>query len=265
MLESWIGRALALPEGQKIAAIEAAFGGLSPEELHRKLPAIVVASRLDEPEARQVMFGQTPDQLGARKDPLLDLATSIAEAMDRLDEKRESWEGAISRLRPQWRRAVIAAAGKPVAPDANSTLRVSFAHLQGYEPRDAVFYQPQSTLSGVVEKNTGEEPFNAPPMVLQAAAAKDHGRFEDPQLNDIPVDFLADADTTGGNSGSPVVNGRGELVGVNFDRVWENVANDFGYNPEIARNVSVDIRYLLWLLERTPGAESLLKEIGVDR
>jgi len=80
------------------------------------------------------------------------------------------------------------------------------------------------------------------------------------------VAFLADADTTGGNSGSPVLNGRGELVGVNFDRVWENVANDFGYNPDVARNISVDVRYMLWLLDEVHGraARRLLDEMGVE-
>ena len=86
-----------------------------------------------------------------------------------------------------------------------------------------------------------------------------------PKLKDVPVAFLADGDTTGGNSGSPVVNGRGELVGVNFDRVWENVANDFGYNPDVARNISVDVRYLLWVLETLNGeaARGVLEEMGV--
>ena len=78
------------------------------------------------------------------------------------------------------------------------------------------------------------------------------------------MDFLADCDTTGGNSGSPVIDGRGRLVGVNFDRVWENVANDFGYNPEIARNVSADVRYLLWILDEVEGADALLEELGVE-
>ncbi|MGA7616778.1 MAG: S46 family peptidase [Thermoanaerobaculia bacterium] len=261
VLASWIRRALALPEGQKIESVEKAFSGLTPQQLDAKIGLLMDETTLDEPETRQAMFGETRAQLRARKDPLLDLSIGVAEALDRLDEKKEGWEGTISRLRPQWRRAVIAEAGKPVAPDANSTLRVSFAHVEGYEPRDAVFYQPQTTLSGVVEKNTGEEPFNAPELLLKAAAARDLGAFADPDLKDVPIDFLADADTTGGNSGSPVVNGRGELVGVNFDRVWENVANDFGFNPDIARNVSVDVRYLLWLLERTPGAQSLMEEI----
>ena len=91
----------------------------------------------------------------------------------------------------------------------------------------------------------------------------DFGRWADTTLKDVPVDFLSDADTTGGNSGSPTVNGRGELVGVNFDRVWENVANDFGYNPAVARNVNADVRYLLWMLDRVKHGDWLLKELGV--
>jgi hypothetical protein len=158
---------------------------------------------------------------------------------------------------------VIAHAGRPVAPDANGTLRVSFAHVQGYEPRDAVVFKPQTTLAGVLAKHTGSEPFDVPERLRRAAPAAPRSRWADPRLRDVPVAFLADGDTTGGNSGSPVVNGRGELVGVNFDRVWENVANDFGFNPEVARNISVDVRYLLWILDDVEDAGALLRELGV--
>ena len=151
--------------------------------------------------------------------------------------------------------------GKPVAPDANSTLRVSFAHVKGYSPRDGVLYTPQTTLAGMIEKHTGEEPFAVPQFILDAAQ-----NLKAPvKADQIPLDFLADADTTGGNSGSPVVNGRGELVGLNFDRPWENVANDFGYNPAVARNISVDIRFLLWLLEDVQKADFILRELGLKR
>ena len=128
-------------------------------------------------------------------------------------------------------------------------------------------YEPRTTLAGVVEKHTGEEPFDAPDELLAAAPSALRSRWADAALKDVPVNFLADADTTSGSSGSPVVNGRGELVGVNFDRVWENVANDFGYNPEVARNVSVDVRYLLWMLDTLHGeaARALLTELGADR
>ena len=112
-------------------------------------------------------------------------------------------------------------------------------------------------LAGMIEKNTGEEPFAVPSFILDAAKQTDAQR--------IPIDFLADGDTTGGNSGSPVVNGRGEIVGINFDRPWENVANDFGYNPDVARNISVDIRFLHWILEDIQHADDLLKELGLKR
>ncbi len=108
----------------------------------------------------------------------------------------------------------------------------------------------------MLEKHTGEEPFAVPALILEAAK-----RVKPEQ---IPLDFLANADTTGGNSGSPVVNGRGELVGLNFDRVWENVANDFGYNPAIARNVNVDIRFFLWMLD-LQKADGILAELGIPR
>jgi hypothetical protein len=149
---------------------------------------------------------------------------------------------------------VIAHAGKPVSPDANNTLRVSLAHVKGFVPREGVQYTPFTTLAGMLEKHTGADPFAVPPMILDAAK-----RVKPEQ---VPLNFLSDADTTGGNSGSPVVNGKGELVGLNFDRVWENVANDFGYNPEIARNISVDVRFLLWMLRDVQHADALLKELG---
>jgi hypothetical protein len=159
---------------------------------------------------------------------------------------------------------VAAHAGRPIAPDANGSLRVSFAHVQGYAPRDGVVYTPFTRLDGVLAKHTGEAPFAVPEAIFRAAAERGT-RWQAPALRDIPVNFLADGDTSGGNSGSPVLNGRGELVGVNFDRVWENVANDFGFNPEVARNISVDLRYLLWLLDRVEGAEELLQELGIAR
>jgi hypothetical protein len=238
-------RARALPEGQHIAALDRLS---SIDDLYANTRLLDLAERLK-------MFEETLAQLHARKDPLVELGFALNAEIDTLVERKNRWEGTISRLRPEWRRAVIAHAGKPVAPDANSTLRVSFAHVKGYAPRDGVFYTPQTTLRGVVDKHTNAEPFDVPDPVLAAA----------PDDLDLPVNFLADGDTTGGNSGSPVVNGRGELVGINFDRVWENVANDFAFNPDIARNVSADVRYLLWMLRDVAKAEELLREVEGGR
>lgn len=243
-----------LDSGQRIKAFDRYFGGEDPGDgviaLYKHTKVTNLAERLR-------MFDETPDQLRARKDPMLDFAFELNSELRAWNEAARNRDGAIARLRPLWRRAVIAHAGKPIAPDANSTLRVSFAHVKGYIPREGVLYTPQTTLAGMIEKHTGEEPFNVPEPVRAAAEKTDPAS--------VPLCFLADADTTGGNSGSPTVNGRGELVGLNFDRVWENVANDFGYNPGIARNVNVDIRFMLWMLENVHGAGALLEELGARK
>jgi hypothetical protein len=268
LIADLFARFAALPEAERVPAVEAFLAGARDREAIRpKVGALLARTKVTDLAERKKMFAESAEQLRARKDPLLDLAFSLDADLRALKERDDRFKGAISRLRPQWQRAVIAHAGKPVAPDANGTLRVTLARVQGYSPRDAVYMRPRTKVSGVVEKHTGVEPFDAPDALLAAAPRSSQSRWADPELKDVPVCFLADADTTGGNSGSPVVNGRGELVGVNFDRVWENVANDFGFNPDVARNVSVDIRYLLWLLDATHGeaARPILNEMGVSR
>ena len=195
---------------------------------------------------------------------MLDFGIAWDSDVRALRERERIWNSQSAIHRPIWRHAVQAHAGKPIAPDANSSLRISFAHVQGYAPRDGVWYTPFTTLSGAVEKHTGSEPFALPANVLEAAR-EPGSRWIAPGLDAVPVNFLADADSSGGNSGSPVVNGHGELVGINFDRVWENVAGDFGFNPALSRNISVDIRYLLWLLDRVEDGDALLRELGVEK
>jgi hypothetical protein len=266
LLTDVLARFASLPEESRVPAVESFLGGTRDRAaLRAKVDDLLARTRVTDLAERKRMFDESEEQLRARRDPLLDLAFALDRELRDLKERDDRFQGAVSRLRPRWQRAVIAHAGRPVAPDANGTLRVSFARVQGYAPRDAVWMRPQTTVGGLVEKDTGEEPFNAPKELLAAAPQAPRSRFADPKLKDVPVAFLADADTTGGNSGSPVVNGRGELVGVNFDRVWENVANDFGYNPEVARNISSDVRYLLWILETMQGeaARGLLEEMGV--
>ncbi|HSS75349.1 MAG TPA: S46 family peptidase [Thermoanaerobaculia bacterium] len=266
LLTDVLARLANLPADSRVPAVEAFAGGARERaSLRPRVDGLLAHSKVTDLAARKKMFDESADQLRARHDPLLDLAFSLDAELRALKERNDRFDGAISRLRPRWQRAVIAHAGKPVAPDANGTLRVTLGHVQGYVPRDGMWMRPQTTLAGVVEKNTGEEPFAAPKELLTAAAKAPMSRWAASKLKDVPVNFLADADTTGGNSGSPVLNHKGELVGVNFDRVWENVANDFGYDPNVARNVSVDIRYLLWMLEALNGeaAKPLLKEMGV--
>jgi len=264
LLRSWVKRALALPAGQRILAVDDAFGGAADDAaFDARIAELCGASRVFDLAARKAMFDETPDALLARKDALLELGFALDAERRALRDRRNAAEGATLRLRPAWRKAVIAHAGRPVATDANGSLRVTFGRVRGYSPREAVFLAPHTTLAGVIEKHTGEDPFDAPARVREAFAAKRFGRWADPFTGQVPVGLLTDCDTTGGNSGSPTIDGEGRLVGVNFDRVWENVANDFGYNPGVARNVNADVRYLLWLLDEVEGAEDLLRELGV--
>ena len=263
---AWIKRALALPKDQRIVAVDGQFASAKDDaELLKRIAALFDKSKVLLAADRALMVEELADALEARKDPLLALGFALDAERKMLKDKRDAWSGAALKHRPAWRAAVTGFAGKPVAPDANSSLRVTFCRVTGYAPRDGVEMKAQTTLSGMLAKHTGVAPFAAPPKLLAAARAGKLGRWKDPKLNDVPVAFLSDCDTTGGNSGSPAIDAGGKLVGVNFDRVWENVANDFGYNPEIARNVNADARYALWQLEEVETATDLLTELGITR
>jgi hypothetical protein len=146
-------------------------------------------------------------------------------------------------------------------PDANGTLRLTCGRVRGYSPADGIFKTPQSTFRGVAEKTSGVEPFQTPSRVMEAWRDKRFGRYAHPKLKDIPVCMLYDTDTTGGNSGSPVLNSKGELVGVNFDRCYEATINDFAWNAEYSRSIGVDIRYVLWLIDTVYGVQHLASEM----
>jgi hypothetical protein len=148
-------------------------------------------------------------------------------------------------------------------PDANSTLRLTFGRIKGYSPVDATYFKPITTLAGVIEKTTGKDPYATPQKVLDLYKAKDFGKYKNAKLKDVPVAILYDMDTTGGNSGSPVMNAKGELVGVNFDRAYEATINDYAWSESYSRSIAVDIRYVLWVTEKVGGATHILKELGL--
>ena len=149
-------------------------------------------------------------------------------------------------------------------PDANLTLRVSYGRMEGYKPLDGVYYTPQTTLEGIMEKDNPDiYDYDIPQRLRDLYAGKDYGRWA--VDGTVPVAFLATNHTTGGNSGSPVLNGRGELVGLNFDRTWESTMSDIEFDPAKCRNIAVDIRYVLFLIDKVGGAGYLLDEMRFAR
>jgi hypothetical protein len=149
-------------------------------------------------------------------------------------------------------------------PDANSTLRLTSGFVRGYSPQDGEYQMPFTSIGGIIEKHkTGNPDFGMPALIDSLHSKQEFGNYVKKDLNDVPVGLLYNLDTTGGNSGSPVMNNRGELVGVNFDRAFTATINDFAWNEKYSRSIAVDIRYVLWVLEKFAGANNLIQEMGV--
>lgn len=147
-------------------------------------------------------------------------------------------------------------------PDANSTLRVTYGTIKGYYSKDAVYYTYYTTLKGIMEKDNPDiYDYNVPEKLRQLYRTKDFGKYT--QNGEVPVCFIANNHTSGGNSGSPVINADGHLIGINFDRAWEGVASDLAYNPDQSRNISLDIRYVLFIIDKFAGAGYLLNEMKI--
>ena len=145
-------------------------------------------------------------------------------------------------------------------PDANLTLRIAYGQVKGYHPADGVYYTPSSSLEGIMEKDNPEiYDYNIPQRLRDIYAAKDYGRWE--YNGSVPVAFIATNHTTGGNSGSPVINSEGNLIGVNFDRVWEGTMSDIVFDPTVCRNIALDIRYALFVIDKVAGASHLIDEM----
>ena len=260
-----------LPAGQRIGPIDAAAGlsvGMAETDAARAvdgfLDRLYAGTQLFDLNKRLALLDDSVQDLAARKDPFLDLAAAIAPYREQRREESKTRQGARYRIVPVFMKALLTKSGGLVAPDANGTLRVTYGRVLGVSPKDGMEYRPQTTLSGVVEKHTGEGDFDAPARLLDAARALRAGKaspYVDPLLDDVPVDFLSTVDTTGGNSGSPTLNARGELCGLLFDGTYDTVVADILYDAR-TRSIHVDSRYLLFTLSEVDGAKAILQELG---
>jgi hypothetical protein len=221
------------------------------------------ASGLNDKEFLLGLFEKSGAEIKMMKDPFIQLAAALYPSYQEQKEREKRHKGVLDELMAQLIDVKKEFLGGEFIPDANGTLRLTYGRIRGYSPADAVYYRPFTTLSGVIEKNTGKTPFNVPKKLIDLYNAKEFGRFIHPALKDVPTAMLYNTDTTGGNSGSPVLNANGQLVGLNFDRVFEATINDYAWDEAYSRSIGVDIRYVLWFLDKFGGAHPLLEEMKV--
>lgn len=208
----------------------------------------------------------TMKELKASKDPFIQAALRLWPTYKAEEKKNDTRSGELMSLAPMYTEAMKEAMGGVLAPDANSTLRVTYGTVKSLKPESTSPADwPFTTASQLVAKHTGKDPFNAPQRTIDAMKAKKFGPYADASLGgELPIDFLSDLDITGGNSGSPTLNGKGELVGLAFDGNREGLASEVMFNPKTTRTIQVDARYMLWTMDAVDDTDHLVKEMGIE-
>lgn len=237
----------------------------SKEPLDKLTKAVMDNTKLGDLEFVTQCLSKSPQELKALGDPALNWIIDLYPIYVKQREKDKDREGKLSQLYGSLIEIQRLAEASEFIPDANATLRLTVGKVEAYSPVDAIVKTPITTLKGLLEKTTGQEPYITPDEVLKAASESRYGGLEHPRLKTVPVAFLYSTDTTGGNSGSPVLNAKGELVGVNFDRAFEATINDFAWNQRYSRSIGVDIRYVLWITGEVFGAKHIVDEMTKNR
>ena len=249
------------PPSHRIPYLQATLYAPPPVTIASFVESLYRTTRVHEREFLQdLLDGKIPDP----KDPFLELAGKLLPFYSQIRDEEKELQGINDALSARLLEVKKLFAGQQFIPDANGTLRLTYGKVKGYSPRDGEFRKPFTTLRGIREKAGAEPPFNAPPKLLEEIRKlnpADSGSLYYPEYRSIPVCMLYDTHTTGGNSGSPVLNGSGELVGLNFDRCFEGTINDFGWFSAYSRSIGVDIRYVLWILKEFAETGALLREI----
>ncbi len=253
------------PDEMKSKTIEKLIKDKTDKGIDKFIENLYKNSKLANLSYRMKAFDFSRKKLLSLNDSFIKLASKLQIELDKLKDERETMAGKILLVRRKYMELLLKFKKGIIYPDANRTLRLNFGTVKGYSPKDAVFYLPQTTLKGVMEKDKGKWPFNAPLKLKQICKTKDFKDYIDPELKMVPVDFLTTNDSTGGNSGSPLINRYGELMGLLFDGNFESIAADFSFMPAITRTISVDSRYILFIADKVDHAENVLKELDIRK
>ena len=271
LLADLLTRYAALPAEQRIASLDKAFGitdKFDAKALAKTLDKMYAKTKLDDKDTRLAWMNKSVADFKASNDPFIQFAVQTYDADMALEKAKKQLEGDLMKVRPQYMDAIIAynrELGKPVYADANSSLRVTVGNVKGYMPQDGLQAVPFTRLEGLLAKDTGVDPFDAPAKQLELIKQKQYGDYYVKAIDSVPVNFLSTLDTTGGNSGSPTLNGRAELVGLLFDGVYESIIGDWGYDAQSNRSIQVDSRYMLWVMKYLDNADNLLAEMDIAK
>lgn len=255
--------ALNLKEKNSIQAIQKR-NFASADEASNFISNAIENSKLNSAQSLYMHVLKDAHSLINYSDDLLALQNDLNTEFTVFKEELKRREGVLNRLMGDYVAVKEVFQTKSFIPDANSTLRLTYGNIKGYSPADATYMSPFTTVKGLIEKgNSGDSEFNYPQPIKEAWLAKNFGPYTRKGTNDVPVNILYNMDTTGGNSGSPIMNAHGELIGVNFDRSYDATINDFAWNESYSRSIGVDIRYVLWIADKIDNAQFILKEMGI--
>ncbi|HYG06855.1 MAG TPA: S46 family peptidase [Stenotrophomonas sp.] len=262
----WLGEYVKLPVDQRVAAVDQWLGGSDSAAVAQAVTRLD-GTRLGSTDERLKWLRADRAAFEASDDPAIRYAVAVMPALLEIERQDKIQKGEALKYRPVYLQALAdykLSQGERVYPDANFSLRITFGNVKGYAPKDGVEYTPFTTLEGVVAKETGADPFDSPKALLDAVKAKRYAGLQDSRLGSVPVNFLSDLDITGGNSGSPVLDAHGKLVGLAFDGNWESVSSNWVFDPAMTRMISVDSRYLEWIMREVAPAPQLLKELNLQ-
>ncbi len=267
MLMKMFTDAISFKDYSRIAAVDYLLetdGNSDEETFQNFISNVVFTSKILQKDYFESLLKKKPEEIAAMQEPLFIFAAKIKLQNQAVTKENERNDGKLNKLygdlvnvKTLWKKTNF-------IPDANSTLRLTYGYVKGYSPADAVYYEPFTSIEGVIEKgNIGGEDFAIPDKLRTLYDKKEFGKYISSKSKKLPVALLYNMDTTGGNSGSPILDAYGNIIGINFDRAFEATINDFAWNESYSRSIGVDIRYVLWVLDKFSGTQNLLKEIGL--
>lgn len=264
LISSMIRDARIFSPQQKVSAVEKFFKkDFTPEQREMKLRKWWADTKLTRPSELYAMVGTQPAIMRKSKDPVIKFVYALRDQIQLLRKSALNRQGKLTQLLAAYVDAKSRIAGADFIPDANATLRLTFGNIKGYSLQDAVHFNPITTLSGMIQKGYDGGDYSLNPIIEQLFKTKNFGRFQMNNREDVPLAILYNTDTSGGNSGSPIMDADGKLVGVNFDRAYPATINDFAWNDKYSRSIGVDIRFVLWVTEYVGNAGFLLEEMEV--